>query len=219
MINLVKTFKEYLKDINVVSPTYSAMLTNGVIPAPSLTTTVVKGSIQRRSNTSSQINLGQYQADTSVIYVDANSMPAGPSYYTFGGNTLIMTEMPIDIATLLDCYKINTYTPNYITSNWSFNNAGSAVGGAWVPGGATTLSATYMFWDPVVSASDFTRSFIANFDYTADMLYAITHPASAVPPVGSTTTISGTTVKVMHRSEERHRHALGHILTLKRMTT
>lgn len=219
MIDLKVNFKEYLKDIAIVTPTYTSALANGTIPAPSLSSVTVEGSLQRRSNTVARFGNGQFRADISVIYIDAMDMPSQPSYYQYSGATFVMTEMPIDIAVLSDYYKVNTYTPTYMSSSWTFNNVGSASGGSWSPGTTTSVTATYMFWDPKETAEDFTRSFISNFDYNADMLFAITHPSSPVPPTGSVTTISGNSVKIMHRSEERHKYALGHILVLKRMTT
>lgn len=219
MIDIKVAFKEYLKSIDVVTPTYASPLANGSIPAPTLSTSTIKGSIQGRSNNAARFDLGQFRASMSVIYIDAMDMPMEPSFYQHNGLTLVTTEMPIDVAILSDYYKVNTYTPAYMSSTWTFTNTGSASSGSWSPGTSASMLATYMFWDPKLTAEDFTRSFISNFDYSADMLFAITHPSSPVPPVGSTTTISGTNVKIMHRSEERHKYALGHILVLKRMTT
>lgn len=217
MIDITTTFSEWLKDIYIVAPTYNTVSSSGVIPAPSTNTTVVKGAFQPRSSSNNATRVSGNYTNEAVLYIDTSSSPTGQYYFTINSSTYIISGQAIDIANMLDCTKISLYKPNYITSTWYYKTQGSAVAGSWVPGANSSVSASYMLWDDKLIPDQYVSKFISNFDYTADMYVCITHPASVVPPVNSTTQLDGNTVEVMYRSPGRHPYALGHILLLKRM--
>lgn len=222
MIDLKKTFKEFLIDISVCEPLYPAVDADNVYGAPTVTQSVKKGSVQITpifrtfAQIQPSITASGFFDINNIIYLEYNDVPIGKSYFIINGKTYVSPTLYRNIGSLNDIIQIIAFSPKWQELDWNYTKKGTNVAGTYVDGVSATLDTSMAIWDIDLTPFEYKGNFEEDFNYKSDMMIGLTHPESKVPPDGASCDYNGTKLKVLHRSYARHETLLGYVFVLAR---
>lgn len=222
MIDLKKTFKEFLVDITICEPAYPTVDADNVYGEPTVTQSVKKGSVQITpifrtfAQIQPSITASGFFDINNIIYLEYNDVPIGKSYFVIAGKTYVSPTLYRNIGSINDIVQIIGFSPDWEDLNWTYTKKGSNVAGSYVDGAVATLNTQVAIWDIDLTPFEYKGNFEEDFTYKSDMIIGLTHPESNVPPDGATCDYNGTKLKILHRSYERHETLLGFVFVLAR---